>query len=232
MTQARHDRATARGFTLIELLVAIAILAVLAIVSWRGIDGMARAQAQVRERADGVLTLQSALAQWNSDLDAAVSISPARAIDWNGRSLRITRRSPAGDMSSLTVVAWTIRSGNDGFARWTRWQSPPLLTRGDWQQAWEHAATWAGDGGSSNAYGSSGQGGGSEVALMPATTWQLLYFRNDLWTPAVSYDALGANEKVPNGVRLVMELPPGPALSGTLSLDWMRPTLTPAQARS
>jgi len=215
----------ARGFTLIELLVAIAIMAVLAMVSWRGIDSMARAQAQMRERADAVLTLQSALAQWNSDLDAAVAITPTRAIDWNGQVLRITRGSPAGEPSSLTVVAWTLRGGNDGVARWTRWQSPPLGTRGEWQQAWDGAAAWASGGSGSFALGNSSLGG-SEVALMPVTGWRLLYFRNDLWAPAVGYDALGANEKVPNGVRLLIELPPGPGLSGLLSLDWARPNLT------
>ncbi|MBS0339953.1 MAG: prepilin-type N-terminal cleavage/methylation domain-containing protein [Proteobacteria bacterium] len=222
-------RARARGFTLIELLVAIAILAVLAVVSWRGIDGMARAQSQLRDRADAVLVLRSALAQWNSDLDAAIAINPTRPIDWNGRALRLTRSSAPGDQSSLTVVAWTMRTGADGFGRWTRWQSPPLLTRGDWQQAWQQAASWAGDGNSSAQFGSSAQGG-SEVTLMPANGWQLLYFRNDLWIPAVSGDALNANEQIPNGIRLVLDLPPGPALSGTISLDWIRPNLTQAKS--
>ena len=225
-----HRRGAVRGFTLIELLVAIAILAILAVVSWRGLDGMARAQEQLRNRADAVLVLRSALAQWNSDLDAAVAINPTRPIDWNGRSLRITRSSPAGDQSSLTVVAWTLRTGADGLGRWTRWQSPPLFTRGDWQAAWQQAASWAGDGNSSAQLGSSSVQGGSEVTLMPATGWQLLYFRNDLWSPAVPADALGSGETIPNGIRLLLELPPGPALSGTLSLDWVRPNLTQAKS--
>ena len=59
-----------KGFTLIELLVAIAAMALLALMSWRGIEGMARAQAQNRERGDAVLTLQTTLSQWNADLDA------------------------------------------------------------------------------------------------------------------------------------------------------------------
>ena len=225
MMPRRAGHAASRGFTLIELLVAIAILALVAIMSWRGIDGMVRAQEQMKERADAVLTLRSALAQWNSDLDAAVSITPARAMDWNGQALRVTRSSAAGDLSSLTVVAWTLRSGGDGVTRWYRWQSPPFFTRGDWQLAWQQAASWASGGG-----GTPAAGGGSEVALMPATSWQLLYFRNDLWSPAAPADALGANEQVPNGVRLLLELPPGPALSGTLGLDWVRPNLTQAKS--
>ena len=38
------------GFTLVELLVAIAVMALLAIVSWRGLDGMARSEQQARAR--------------------------------------------------------------------------------------------------------------------------------------------------------------------------------------
>lgn len=212
----------ARGFTLIELLVAIAVLALLAVMSWRGIDGMARAQAQLRERADAVLTLQGALAQWSSDLDATVALPPARAIDWNGQALRLTRRSNDGSSPSVLVVAWTLRADATG-PRWHRWQSPPLFTRGDWQQAWQRAASWAQDGGSESQ-------GGSDVALLPATDWQVLYFRNDVWAPAVGAEALGSGVSVPDGVRLVLSLPPGPALSGNLTLDWVRPNATIAKS--
>ena len=59
-----------RGFTLIELLVAISILAVMAVLSWRGLEGMTRAVAQTRERSDQLLTLQAGLDQWTDDLDA------------------------------------------------------------------------------------------------------------------------------------------------------------------
>ncbi|OYY90574.1 MAG: general secretion pathway protein J, partial [Polaromonas sp. 28-63-22] len=30
---------------------------------------------------------------------------------------------------------------------------------------------------------------------------------------------------LPDGIRLVLELPPGQAISGKLTLDWVRPTL-------
>ena len=61
---------SARGFTLIELLVAISVMALIAILSWRGIDGMVRTQEATRQRADEMLVLQAALAQWGADLDA------------------------------------------------------------------------------------------------------------------------------------------------------------------
>ena len=54
---------SARGFTLIELLVAIAILGLVAVLSWRGLDSMVRTQTHTRERSEQLLTLQAALGQ-------------------------------------------------------------------------------------------------------------------------------------------------------------------------
>ena len=39
-----HQGHAAAGFTLIEVLVASAILALMALISWRGLDGMSKAQ--------------------------------------------------------------------------------------------------------------------------------------------------------------------------------------------
>jgi general secretion pathway protein J len=74
------------GFTLVELLVAIAVMALLAIVSWRGLDGMVRAQQITRERADAVLELQTVLAQWGADLDALMPSSTPSP--WPGMARR------------------------------------------------------------------------------------------------------------------------------------------------
>lgn len=206
------------GFTLIELLVAIAVMALLAIMSWRGLDGMARAQAQNRERGDAVLTLQTALAQWGADLDATVALSRIRAIDWDGRVLRLTRRSTDGDVPRIHVVAWTLRTDPATGTRWRRWQSPGFTTQAEWQQAWDRAAVWA--------QGSSSDAGDTEVDLLPVAGWQVYYFRNDGWSAAVSAEALGTSTPLPDGVRLVLGIPPGPSLSGTITRDWVRPSVT------
>ena len=122
-------KARARGFTLIELLVAIGVMALMAVLSWRGLDGMTRAQSQLQQRADGVLTLQAGLAQWAADLDALVQLPQTPALDWDGRGLRITRRSTTAPDSGLLVVAWARRNV-DGTGQWLRWQSLPVQTRG------------------------------------------------------------------------------------------------------
>ena len=62
-----------RGFTLIELLVGISIMALMAVLGWRGLDGMARAQEPTRKRADELLRVQAALGQWGADLDALLA---------------------------------------------------------------------------------------------------------------------------------------------------------------
>ncbi|MGQ2998632.1 MULTISPECIES: PulJ/GspJ family protein [unclassified Variovorax] len=221
----------ARGFTLIELLVALAVMALLALVSWRGLDGMSRATTQNQLRADAVLTLQTTLAQWSADLDAVVALAQTRPIDWDGRVLRLTRSGGDAANPSVLVVAWTLRAGPDG-VRWRRWQSPPFSTRGAWQQAWTQAASWAQEnGGAQGSYG--GPNGFSDTVLIPVQNWQLYYFRNDVWVPAGELQATPANPQapigsivsMPDGVRLVLTLPPGDGLSGTLTRDWVRPTV-------
>ena len=46
------------GFTLIEVLVASAILALMALISWRGLDGMSKAQVALQTRSDASQTWQ------------------------------------------------------------------------------------------------------------------------------------------------------------------------------
>jgi len=215
-----------KGFTLIELLVAIAVMALLALVSWRGLEGMASAQALNRERGDAMLTLQAALSQWNADLDATTALAQIRPMDWNGRVLRLTRRSTDSAQSVVYVVAWTLRADAAVGARWQRWQSPGITTRAEWQQAWDRAAAWGQDGGTGTSSGNELRG--AELGLMPVEAWQLYYFRNDSWSPAVGAEVLGTGTPLPDGVRLVLSLPPGPALAGLLVRDWVRPTaMTP-----
>ena len=213
-----------RGFTLVEVLVALAVMALLAVLSWRGLDGMARAQAQTRERADQVLALQAGLAQWTADLENAVQLPQVAALDWDGRGLRLTRE--AGD-EGLRVVCWTRRETATG-AQWLRWQSPPLRGRGEWAAAWAQAAQWAQNPGAlERRY---------EVAIAPLAQWQLFFFRGNAWTnplssagapaaPGPGAAPAGGDTGMPDGVRLILDLPAGQAIAGTLTRDWVRPTL-------
>jgi general secretion pathway protein J len=228
---ARRLRIAGRisGFTLIELLVAIALMALMAGLSWRGLDGMTRAQTQMRQNSDDVLTLQAGLAQWSTDLDALAQQPGTPSLDWDGRALRILRRSTTNPADGLQVVAWS-RRGIEGVGQWLRWQSPPLRTRGELTLAWQKAALWA-----QNPSDDDRQ---REVRIAPLDQWQIFYYRGAAWSNPLS--SAGATEgdaasgagllaeaasAVPEGVRLVLTLAPGQAVSGTLTRDWVRPDL-------
>ncbi|WP_295549646.1 type II secretion system protein J [uncultured Pseudacidovorax sp.] len=214
-------RARLRGFTLVELLVALAAMALLALISWRGLESMARAQSQHGARDEAVLVLQTALAQWGADLDAAANFGNTPALDWNGRVLRITRQgTDAQGSPAARVIAWTVGLTAEGGSSWLRWQSPPLASRADWTQAWGAAAAWA----DSAAPGTDA----AATRVLPATGWNVGYFRNGAWAVAVQAQALGT-ATLPDGVRLQLQLPPGPGLSGLITRDWLRPNWSAAK---
>jgi general secretion pathway protein J len=226
-----------RGFTLIELLVAISLMAVMAVLSWRGLDGMTRSQSRLQQHGNEVQALQAALAQWGVDLDAMAIQPQTPSLDWDGRALRIVRHGVLPG-EGLRVVAWTRRnvgltSSNDPTGQWLRWQSPPLTTRVALLQAWQQAADWGQYVSAADAQ--------REVRLVPLSQWQIFYYRQDAWsnplssagTPATTTtptDGQGAQAPVqgkpdalPDGIRLVLQLAPGQAVSGQLTRDWIRP---------
>jgi general secretion pathway protein J len=237
------------GFTLIELLVAITILSMLALLSWRSIDGMTRAQTQTQQRADDLLRFQAALGQWTADLDAIVDTREVSSLAFDGRLLRLTRRDAAESglqSAGIRVVAWTRRSGplagEDGqpvagalvgSGQWVRWQSPPILRRDELARAWQRAANWSRE---AMPIGGAAAGSDSAIALIGIAQWQLFYHRGDTWSnPLSSVGAPADNAPgglrsddegtVPNGIRVVLSLPAGTSLSGDLVRDWVRPTL-------
>ena len=209
----------ARGFTLVELLVSLFAMALLAGLSWRGLDGMMRARQVTEARADEVLALQTGLAQWTADLDAIVEYPPARALEWNGRVLRLTRRSSLSPTDGARVVGWARREG-----RWLRWESAPVLLRGELDAAWQQADLWA--------QNPSEEMRAREVAITPMQDWQIFFYRGNSWTNPLSSGAAGAaaaesdTSTLPDGVRLILLLPPDRAIGGRLQRDWVRPTLS------
>lgn len=228
-------RQARRGFTLIEVLIALAIMALMALLTWRGIDGITRAQEATRRYTDDVLALQAGLSQWQADLDAMMvwqdtnvttpgtgtpSAKPMvnRSLSWDGNTLRITRMASDDVGAGLRVAAWTRRAGS---GQWVRWQSAPVLTQKTWQAAWDAAARW----GETASLQGSPVGGAQETAIVTAVDWQLHYFRNNAWTNPLSSSSEGADltTTTPDGLRLMITLAPGQALTGPLTVDWIRP---------
>ena len=239
-------RSSAHGFTLIELLVAISLMALMAVLSWRGLDGISRAQTQLQQRSDDVQALQATLGQWGADLDAMEEQPDMPSLDWDGRAMRILRRGSADPGEGLRVVAWARRNV-DGVGQWLRWQSPELRTRGELDLAWQKAQLWA--------QTPSDEDRLREVRMVALDAWQIFYYRGNAWTnplssagvdqaavvvasppadpasapTAVATAAAAATDATPDGVRLVLELSAGQALSGTLTRDWVRPVLGPTK---
>jgi len=215
-----------RGFTLIELLVAISLMALMVVLGWRGIDGISRTSTALQQRADDLLTLQATLTQWGADLDAMTPQGDLSGLDWDGRTLRIVRRSAMQPGDGLVVVAWARRShGAQG--DWLRWQSPPLASRDALDTAWQKAALWA--------QTPSDEDRAREVRTVAIDQWQIFYYRDNAWTnPLSSADSQNAQANntaprsvtpVPDGVRLVLTLAAGQTLQGTLTRDWVSPLL-------
>lgn len=225
----RFSRTDEWGFTLVELLVAISIMAALALMSWRALDGMARTENHTRERADQLLALQAGLGQWAADLDALAETGDVPALDFDGRTLRLTRRDPLEtdtDSPGLRVVAWALHNG-----QWTRWQTEDLQTRSALTQAWTNAQRWGQQPLTTDLP--------RQVSVAQANRWQVFYYRDNAWTNPLSSDTSATPNPLggigvapptgvatlPEGVRLVLTLSAGQTLSGDLVRDWARPVL-------
>ncbi len=221
MTHAKGQR----GFTLIELLIAITLMAVLAGLSWRGLDSLMRSRDITQAQVDKTAVLQTVLAQWQADLTAVQpvpSIADAGML-WDGRTLRITRRATAwradGADAGLWVVAWTLR-GN----QWLRWQPTPWQTRAALQQAWANAERWGQNPSADDA--------AFETSLIPLDAWQLTYFRGNAWSNPLSSagntDANNATGQgaLPDAIRLQIDLPASAGVRGRITLDWVRPNFS------
>lgn len=221
----RTARARASGFTLVELLVSLAVVAAIAVLSWQGVDGMLRARERLDAHDRHTQALAAALAQWGADLDALIETGAVSAVEFDGRSLRLTRRDAVDEAIGVRVVAWATQATAQG-PRWMRWQSPPLRSRGEVAQAWGEAAQWAAN--PSQALRA------REVDLLAVLGWRVFYFRGDSWTnPQSSADgeregSRGGSPIVPppEGVRLVVDLAPEAGLQGRLVRDWARPQLS------
>ena len=213
------NTAKQKGFTLIELLVAITLMAVMAGLGWRGLDGLMRSRDINQTRVDQTAIMQTVLAQWRSDLDhmtSVPSISDA-GLAWDGQTLRVTRRASTplldGSDAGLWVVAWTRRDG-----LWWRWQSPALQDRRSLLEAWTRAERWG-----KNA---SADDQNFETALIAIDQWQISYFRGNAWTNPLSS---ATSNSPPDAIRLVVDLsnkslPTASthSLQGRLSIDWIR----------
>jgi general secretion pathway protein J len=132
---ARSERTPrgARGFTLIEMMIAITILAVVAILSWRGLDQVMRGRDKVAGAMEDERVFAQMFDQMRTDARQAATDDEAGepAIRVAGDTLQIVRELDVpGAAPRLQVVRYRISSG-----RMVRYASPPLGTTGDLRSA-------------------------------------------------------------------------------------------------
>lgn len=188
-----------RGLTLIELLTALAVLALLATLGWRALDGLLRVREATEARSAAQLGWADVLAQWQLDLDQMVmpvdgAIDPPPAWSQQGGTVRLLRH--AADGTGWQVVAW---AAVDGGGRWARWQSPLLTTRDAIAQAWAQAP--------------------QRVRTDGVRTVMIATAEVRVWDGA-QWSAAGAEGMPPAAVRLVLVPAAGAGFEGALTLDW------------
>ncbi|MGC2036941.1 PulJ/GspJ family protein, partial [Paraburkholderia caledonica] len=129
----RRRRAGARGFTLIELLVAIAIMAVIAVLSWRGLDQIIRGRQTITNAMEDERVFAQLFDQMRIDARQAASDdeSGQPAVSLAGGGLQIVRQlTLPGSAPRLQVVRYRVTEG-----RVIRYASPPLASVGDLRSA-------------------------------------------------------------------------------------------------
>jgi len=129
-----RTRDRAGGFTLVEVMVALLIMAILAALAFRGIDALARAKDAALASTDRTLKMNTGMSQFEYDMSQVVDskVLP-RPIMFDGATLRVARRSPAG----IQLVLWTLQD-----RRWQRWASPPYIHMTDLTDAWMRSQQW------------------------------------------------------------------------------------------
>jgi general secretion pathway protein J len=104
-----------RGFTLVELLVAISILGMVAVLGWRGLDGIVRARAGLTDQMEVTRGMQLAFAQMQSDCEhlaaAALVGSRPTLVAEEGRLTLVRTVFLENTASRVQVVAYRLVDG-------------------------------------------------------------------------------------------------------------------------
>ena len=178
------------GFTLVELLVAISILAILAVLGWRGLDGIVRARIALTAQMEVTRGMQLSFAQMQSDCEHLAEraiIGRRPNLLWEDDRLTLVRKVyNENEPSQLAVVSYRIVNG-----ALVRRESRGTRDLAQLEALWQAIA---GDAPSESAPPVLLQNG---VALMQIQAWQNSAWRKE---PAAATD--GAQQPDPAGIQV------------------------------
>jgi general secretion pathway protein J len=198
--------------------VALVVMSILAGLSWKAVDGMVRTRESVEAHSRRLVSIGTAMAQWELDLQELLTEGPVPAVHFDGARLRLTRRTPQG----VQLVVWSLRQGV-----WQRWAAPPTTLELQLTQTWAQVPQML------------GTEPGHITLAEGVTGWQLYFFRGNAWSNAQSAADLVSSgvaasqgqqagrpapnrERLPQGVRMVMTLE-GESGTGTITRDVLVP---------
>jgi general secretion pathway protein J len=179
-----------RGFTLIELLVAISILAIVAMLGWRGLDGIVRSRLALNEDLEQAHGMQLAFAQLQNDcaqIADTMDVGNRKTLITDENRLVVIRYVFADNEPSRAQVV-TYRFSNGTLSRN---QSVPTRNLAQLDEAWKAALS------DSNA--------SEAVPLLSNVTAMGIR----LWYPNVqawSTSGGGPGAGLPNGLEVALKL--------------------------
>ncbi|MFA5598187.1 MAG: prepilin-type N-terminal cleavage/methylation domain-containing protein [Pusillimonas sp.] len=117
------ERRSQSGFTLIEVLVALVLMALVSLVSWRGLDAVQKTGERLDERAEGILSMVRALGQIERDLllHAGPDVLPGHAGTRLAGARAGTMQMPAGIHWDAETGLSVVRSAGNGRWQQLRW---------------------------------------------------------------------------------------------------------------
>jgi general secretion pathway protein J len=174
-----------RGFTLVELLVAISILAIVAVLGWRGLDGIIRARTTLTNQMETTRGMQLAFAQMQSDCEhiAGRDVLDRRPYLLTGtdRVTMVREVFAENQPSRLQVVAYRIVNGT-----LVRRETPAVRDLVQLDSLWQAAI-------------SDTDTSGAVTLLTGVAGMQVLTWENRSWRQSTSAATAGSAAPTPAG---------------------------------
>lgn len=139
-THAGRPRRPTTGLTLVELMVAIAVLAFISLLGWRGLDTITRSRQSLNDELAQTRGLQLAFAQLQIDCANAVdanALAGSMPLLVDANRITLARRwQPEAQPGALQLVTWRWRDGV-----LTREETPPTRDLNQLNRYWQLSQT-------------------------------------------------------------------------------------------